>query len=95
MTDDLKQRYSEESKGLNPRDLIRQIDHVTVMESQLKYVQQPKIYVEAMILKLAEMDASVNIADILKKLSSGNTETNYTEEQKATEIFQPETAING
>ena len=90
MTDDLKQRYSEESKGLNPRDLIRQIDHVTVMESQLKYVQQPKIYVEAMILKLAEMDASVNIADILKKLSSGNTETNYTEEQKATEIFQPE-----
>ena len=88
MTEDLKKRYSEESKGLNPRDLIRQIDHVTIMESELKYVQQPKIYVEAMILKLAEMDASVNIDDILKKLSSGNTETNYTEEQKATENFQ-------
>ena len=91
MTEDLKKRYSEESTGWDSRDLIRQIDHVTIMTSELKHVQQPKIYVEAMILKLAEMDASVKIADILQKLASGNRVTNDTAELKAIEISQPAT----
>jgi len=72
VTDDLKKRYGEAGNRWDGRDLIRHMDHVTKMESEIKQVQQPKIYLEAMMLKLAEMDSSVAISDLLKQLSGGN-----------------------
>ena len=72
VTDDLKERYSTASSEWKARDLIRYLDHVTKMESEIKRVQQPKVFLEAMMLKLAEMDSSVEISDLLDKLSGGN-----------------------
>lgn len=74
VTADLKRRYSEESNSWDARDLLRYIDLVAEMESEVKRVQQPKIYVEAMMFKLAEMDPSVTISDLLERLARGNTQ---------------------
>ncbi len=71
VTDDLKERYGEVGSTWDGRDLIRLLDQVTKMESEIKHVQQPKIYIEAMMLKLAEMDSSIEISDLLKQLSRG------------------------
>lgn len=70
MTSDLKTRYNGISPKWNPRDIIRILDQSTKMESELKYVEQPKVYIEVMMLKLVEMDSSVDIEYLINKLSS-------------------------
>jgi len=69
MPDEVRQRYSEESQNWDPKDLLRLTDQVTEMESKLKFMQQPKVYVETMMLKLTEMDSTVSLNDLISKLS--------------------------
>ncbi|MFQ6674988.1 MAG: DNA polymerase III subunit gamma/tau [Fidelibacterota bacterium] len=69
---DLKERYLEESKSWDPRDLLRYADLVNEMQANLKRVQQPRIYLETMMLKLLELDSSVSIRDVLERLGEGS-----------------------
>ena len=70
MTSNLKIRYNEISPKWNPRDIIRILDQSRKMESEVKYVEQPKVYIEVMMLKLVEMDSSIDIEYLINKLSS-------------------------
>ena len=70
MTSDLKSRYNEIGPKWKSRDIIRILDQSTKMESELKYVEQPKVYIEVMMLKLLEMDSSIDIEYLIKNLSS-------------------------
>ena len=71
MPDDVRQRYSEECQNWDPKDLLRLTDRVTEMESKLKIVQQPKVYVETMMLKLTEMDSTVSLTELITRLGEG------------------------
>ena len=83
MTSDLKTRYNEISPKWNPRDIIRILDQSTKMESELKYVEQPKVYIEVMMLKLVEMDSSIDIEYLINKLSSLKVEETVISEETA------------
>lgn len=71
MPDEVRKRYSEESRNWDSKDLLRLTDLVTEMESKLKIVQQPKVYVETMMFKLIEMDSTVSLSDLISRLSEG------------------------
>ncbi|NOZ09017.1 MAG: DNA polymerase III subunit gamma/tau [FCB group bacterium] len=46
-------------------DLLRMIDIILKFESRLRYIQQPRVALEALLLKLAAMDSSVLISELL------------------------------
>tara|TARA_B100000315_G_scaffold136882_1_gene126136 strand:+ start:4012 stop:5661 length:1650 start_codon:yes stop_codon:yes gene_type:complete len=79
LTEDLKDRYAEESKNWDSKDLLRSNDLFIELETKLKFVQQPKIYFESMMLKLAEMDSSVAIGDIISRLSNSPGSGQFTQ----------------
>lgn len=89
VTEEISQRYLEESKVWNPKDLLRYIDLMTDLETKLKIVQQPKIYTEAVLLKMLEMDSSISISDLLSKLSERGVPSNRTKptENKTYPLF--------
>ncbi|MFQ6674547.1 MAG: hypothetical protein ACE5GH_07170, partial [Fidelibacterota bacterium] len=70
LTADLRDRYAKESRAWDPKDLLRYGDLLTEIETNLKIVQQPRIYVETMMLKLLELDSSVAISDLISRLSA-------------------------
>jgi len=88
-TEEIRQRYLEESNVWNPKDLLRYIDLMTDLETKLKIVQQPKIYTEAVLLKMLEMDSSISISDLLSKLSERGVSSNRTKptESKTYPLF--------
>ncbi|MBF88385.1 MAG: hypothetical protein CMG75_01790 [Candidatus Marinimicrobia bacterium] len=85
MTSDLKSQYKENSTKWNSRDIIRILDISSKMESELKHIEQTKVYVEVMMLKLLEMDSSIIIEDLIEKLSTTNIESNTSIDLKKTE----------
>lgn len=89
VTEEISQHYLEESKVWNPKDLLRYIDLMTDLETKLKIVQQPKIYTEAVLLKMLEMDSSISISDLLSKLSERGVPSNRTKptENKTYPLF--------
>ncbi|MFQ6616823.1 MAG: DNA polymerase III subunit gamma/tau [Fidelibacterota bacterium] len=85
---DMRDRYLEESKAWDPKDLVRYADLVNEIQSNLKRVQQPRVYVETMMLKLLELDSSVSIQDLLSRLAEGNLGSNKpVQENKSQEGF--------
>ncbi|MEE9166250.1 MAG: DNA polymerase III subunit gamma/tau [Candidatus Neomarinimicrobiota bacterium] len=84
-TEEMLERYVSESKEWKGKDILRYMDQVTETESKLKIVQQPRIFVETMMLKLLEMDSSVTISDIITKLSVRPS----AQEQSAEDSEQP------
>tara|TARA_B100000029_G_scaffold256520_1_gene253269 strand:- start:8370 stop:10094 length:1725 start_codon:yes stop_codon:yes gene_type:complete len=85
MTSDLKSQYKENCTKWNSRDIIRILDISSKMESELKHIEQTKVYVEVMMLKLLEMDSSIIIEDLIKKLSTTNITSNTSIDLKKTE----------
>lgn len=82
LTPDMRNRFAEEGKAWDPRDLLRYADLVNEIQSNLKLVQQPRVYFETMMLKLLELDSSVSIQEILSKLGEGNPRSRNAPEQK-------------
>lgn len=92
LSTDMRDRYKEESKGWDPRDLLRYADQVNEIQSDLKLVQQPRIYVETMMLKLLELDSSVSIQDLLSRLAEGtqgSKDSSQSEEPQKTLFKNP------
>jgi len=79
ITEDILQLYKTECQKWETKDILRYIDLISNMESNLKIVQQPKIYVETMMLKLLEMDSTISINDLLSRISSGSLQYENTE----------------
>ena len=79
VTEETLQRYENESQKWDARDILRYTDLVAEMESKLKIVQQPKIYVETMMLKILEMDSTISINDLISRISSGSFSSDKTE----------------
>ena len=53
-------------------DFLRMLDLSLQFESNLKFIQQPQISLEALFIKLSMMDSSVDIAQILGGEEQGN-----------------------
>lgn len=66
---EMTERYKEESQKWDPKDILRYSDILTELEMKLKIVQQPRLYTETTFLKLLEMDSTISITDLIKKLS--------------------------
>ncbi len=55
----------ENSQSVSRLDLLRMIELVLKFESRLRFLQQPRVALEALFLKLAAMDSSVLISELL------------------------------
>jgi DNA polymerase III subunit gamma/tau len=51
----------------NAMDLLRMVEIVMQVQTRLRFVQQPKIALETMFLKLSAMDSSIVISELLSK----------------------------
>ena len=71
-------------------DFLRMLDLSLQFESNLKFIQQPQISLEALFIKLSMMDSSVDIAQILGGEEQGNIPVNNPE-LKQKEIYQDTT----
>ena len=69
LSTDLQKKYSEEAPNWDSRDLLRYNDQLVEMERNLKLVQQQRIYLETVMLKLVELDPSVSLDELITRLS--------------------------
>jgi len=73
-------------------DFLRMLDLSLQFESNLKFIQQPQISLEALFIKLSMMDSSVDIAQILGGEEQGNIPVTKSElKQKAISKDTPKT----
>ncbi len=74
------EKYKSESKNFTETDLLRMIKIVADLNYTLKRTSEPRIHLEVALMKLIQMDSSVSLETLLKKLSrfgAGEEETEY------------------
>ena len=79
---------------LTTTDFLRMLDLSLQFESNLKFIQQPQISLEALFIKLSMMDTSIEIAHILsgkepEKIPAKKPNTNTQSESKVEPITAP------
>jgi len=67
---DLKNKYTENAKFWDIRDILRLSKVITEIEPQIKRAVQPHILLELSLLKLLEFDSTVNIETLLEKFQN-------------------------
>lgn len=73
-TDEVLDWLEQNQTTLSAVDLLRMLEMTLQFESRLRFIQQPRIALESLFLKLAAMDSSVTITQLLKnpgKLPAG------------------------
>ncbi|MFQ6606501.1 MAG: DNA polymerase III subunit gamma/tau [Fidelibacterota bacterium] len=76
LNDELKQRYLEESKAWDTRDLLRISQILIQTEQQLKRASHPYLLLEMTAFRMLEMDKTVSIEALIQELkASPNTRT--------------------
>jgi len=70
LSDDLKKRYINEVKRWDNRDLLRISKQLIELETSTKRATQPHILFEMTLLRLLEMDQSIQIDEILSGISA-------------------------
>jgi DNA polymerase III gamma/tau subunit len=88
LSTDLQEKYSEEAPHWDSRDLLRYNDQLVEMERNLKLVQQPKIYLESVMLKLVELDPSVSLDDLITRLSGSASKLSSANNPRPTQTFE-------
>ena len=88
LSTDLQEKYSEEAPHWDSRDLLRYNDQLVEMERNLKLVQQPKIYLESVMLKLVELDPSVSLDDLITRLSGSASKLSSANNPEPTQTFE-------
>ena len=88
LSTDLQEKYSEEAPHWDSRDLLRYNDQLVEMERNLKLVQQPKIYLESVMLKLVELDPSVSLDDLITRLSGSASKLSSANNPGPTQTFE-------
>jgi DNA polymerase III gamma/tau subunit len=58
------------------------------MERNLKLVQQPRIYLESVMLKLVELDPSVSLDDLITRLSGSASKLSSANNPEPTQTFE-------
>ena len=88
LSTDLQEKYSEEAPHWDSRDLLRYNDQLVEMERNLKLVQQPRIYLESVMLKLVELDPSVSLDDLITRLSGSASKLSSANNPGPTQTFE-------
>lgn len=84
LSTDLQEKYRSEASHWEVRDLLRYNDQMVEMERNMKFVQQPRIYLETIMLKLMEMDSSVSLQQIMARLFGPSSSTTSSQEAVTT-----------
>ena len=63
-----KKRYEEEAALMNEGDCIRMLKIIQDAEQALRFAQQPRYKLEATMVQLARMEASVDLKDLVDRL---------------------------
>ena len=74
------EKYKSESKNFTETDLLRMIKIVADLNYTLKRTSEPRIHLEVALMKLIQMDSSISLETLLKKLNrfgTGEEETEY------------------
>jgi DNA polymerase-3 subunit gamma/tau len=73
LNEELKQRYLEESKAWDTRDLLRLSQILLQTEQQLKRASHPYLLLEMTAFRMLEMDKTVSIEFLLQELNASST----------------------
>ncbi len=68
-SDQYIERYSEQRDFFSESDLMRMVRVISDLRQQLKEGADPRIYLEMALIRLARMDRTATLADVLKKLN--------------------------
>ncbi|MFP4543864.1 MAG: DNA polymerase III subunit gamma/tau [Candidatus Kapaibacterium sp.] len=69
-SENFAKRYESTADMFSERDLLRFISLISSTEQELRFSPQPKIKFELMLIRLASLDKSVQIDEILKEIAS-------------------------
>jgi DNA polymerase-3 subunit gamma/tau len=89
LNDDHKNRYFDEAKSWNSKDLLRVSKVLDELEYSLKRVTQPLISFEMAAMKLLEMDTSISIAELLSGVESNQIKKNPNPAKKVAVEIKP------
>ncbi|MGY8781333.1 MAG: DNA polymerase III subunit gamma/tau [Fidelibacterota bacterium] len=89
LNDDHKNRYFDEAKSWNSRDLIRVSKVLDELEYSLKRATQPLISFEMAAMKLLEMDTSISITDLLSGAETNQIKKNPNPAKKIVAEVKP------
>ena len=64
------QKYNEQKEFFSESDIMRMVYAVSDLRQQLKDGADPRIYLDMMLLKLARMDTTATLTEVLEKLQS-------------------------
>jgi DNA polymerase III gamma/tau subunit len=64
------QKYDEQKGFFSESDIMRMVHAVADLRQQLKEGADPRIYLDMMLLKLARMDTTATLTEVLEKLQS-------------------------
>ncbi len=73
LDDSMKARIKEQSGWYNQGDLIRLTGYVTEVETSLNYAVLPVLRIEIMLARLASMDTTIQIKEVLNKLGGDSS----------------------
>jgi DNA polymerase-3 subunit gamma/tau len=71
VTESVAKKYVEEAKGWNRRDLLRLMNIGMEAQAQFSRSGTPRLLLESALLKMVQMDRSVEIDELLSALSEG------------------------
>ncbi|RKY88668.1 DNA polymerase III subunit gamma/tau [candidate division KSB1 bacterium] len=68
-TEELKKRYDDVSGAFSEEDILRLLNIASEYEFQLKRSIHPMIKLDVALIKMVKLDSSVNIQDLLRRIS--------------------------
>lgn len=88
---ELKEMYLSTAIKFTKKDLIRIINEITKLEEQIKYSVQPSIRLELGLVKIASMDKSVEIENLIKQINQLKKKSNLAVEESELESNETKT----
>jgi len=70
VTPEWQQQYEERAKAYSHAALLNVLSVLTYGEQQLKFVSNPRIYLEVLLAKVALLDSALDLAQLLEQLQS-------------------------
>jgi hypothetical protein len=64
------EKYSSQKDYFSESDILRMVQVISDLRQQLKEGAEPRIFLEMALVRLARMDTTATLTDVLKKLSS-------------------------
>jgi len=74
LPDDLKKRLVEQTSWYEYLDIVRMVGYIVDVESSLAYAVMPLLRIEVALTKMASMETTVQLRDLLERLGAPETE---------------------